>query len=268
MPRSFRVIAAMGWCGELGKQGKLPWRLPDEMAWFKQCTTGNGNNAVIMGRKTWESIGSCPLKHRINFVVSSSLLKKAGKTLHFVSSLEEALEILDRMTAVTTIWVIGGGQLYQAALQSSRCESLWLSLIEPDHADSNCDTFFPTGWTGDSVTVERGGNHWIAVNVKQPRLQERKEEGAIIQVSNGYGQSWGSCYLVHDQEQIVFVLGSHFGYHFRVLYFSPHWRDPGPIGLLDIYWTFWGLLKMSSSPLAIEPIFPHLVAYTNLELEW
>lgn len=57
----------------IGKDGQIPWKNKTDMKWFKDVTIGNGNNAVVMGRKTWESLGKKPLKDRLNIIVSKSI---------------------------------------------------------------------------------------------------------------------------------------------------------------------------------------------------
>ncbi len=78
MPRSVNIVVAATADGGIGKDGKLPWELPTDMAFFRTTTTkvsdSRKQNAVIMGRKTWASIPARfrPLKGRLNVVLSSS----------------------------------------------------------------------------------------------------------------------------------------------------------------------------------------------------
>jgi dihydrofolate reductase len=69
---SLTLIVAATATNGIGRANTLPWRLPAEMAYFARVTTGNGGNAVIMGRKSWEGIPAKfrPLKNRINVVIS------------------------------------------------------------------------------------------------------------------------------------------------------------------------------------------------------
>ena len=123
------LIAAMGKNRAIGLDGRMPWHLPAELQHFKQATMGK---AILMGRKTWQSIGR-PLPGRQNIVISRSPGFVAGGA-DVVNSLEAALEI----SQVDEIMVIGGGQLYELALPLAQHMILTLIDIEPD-----ADTWFP-----------------------------------------------------------------------------------------------------------------------------
>lgn len=111
------IIAARSINHVIGIEGQIPWNIPGEQKQFKNLTT---HNAVIMGRKTYESIGH-PLKNRINIVVSGKH-HYGGKwdsreqtTLITVKSLDEALETVNEMENVE-VFIAGGGTLYEQAL--------------------------------------------------------------------------------------------------------------------------------------------------------
>lgn len=116
----------------IGKNGKIPWNIPDDMHRFKRLTTGN---AVIMGRKTFESIGK-PLPGRQNIIVSNTQTFTAENCLT-VRSLEEAFKA-GRARNYTNCFICGGEQIYAAALPY--CDRLYLTEIE---AEYDGDTFFP-----------------------------------------------------------------------------------------------------------------------------
>ena len=82
------LVAAVAKNGVIGKGGGIPWKIPEDMKRFKKLTSGH---PVIMGRKTFESIGK-PLPNRYNFVVSSKEIDNLD--LCVVSSLDEAIEII------------------------------------------------------------------------------------------------------------------------------------------------------------------------------
>jgi dihydrofolate reductase len=106
---SVYLLAAVAENGVIGAGGKLPWHLPEDMKHFKQVTVGH---PVIMGRKTWESIGK-PLPDRDNIVVSRRTgFRAAGARV--ASSLEDALAMCP---ADAPAFVIGGSELYRAALR-------------------------------------------------------------------------------------------------------------------------------------------------------
>lgn len=100
----------------IGKNGSMPWSLPEDLAHFKRTTLGH---PVIMGRKTWESFPqkSRPLPGRTNIVItrdeaSHAALRTAGATP--VASPEEALKVARDSEGAEEIWVIGGGEIYAA----------------------------------------------------------------------------------------------------------------------------------------------------------
>lgn len=137
----------------IGKEGKLPWHLPDDMKHFKETT---GNDPVIMGRKTYESIPENfrPLPHRLNIVISKIL---KGDDLFFdptepmyAKSVERALEICDLTTPGNDVWIIGGGQIYNYVLEKGLVEEIWASEVKQEYEG---DVSFPEldGWKGEIV---------------------------------------------------------------------------------------------------------------------
>ncbi|GAA5814039.1 hypothetical protein MFLAVUS_007529 [Mucor flavus] len=149
------VVAATEELG-IGVLNNLPWRIPKDMAFFKQVTTAIPKelenqpvqNAVIMGRVTWESIPTKfrPLDNRFNIVVSrnpSYDLKLADTTCKntiVVDSLEKAFEAVDSKNHART-FVIGGAQMYRLAIQHANCSHIVLTRVK---SEIDCDTFFPT----------------------------------------------------------------------------------------------------------------------------
>lgn len=102
------LVAAVAQNGVIGAKGKLPWHLPEDLKHFKQVTSGH---PVIMGRKTWESIGR-PLPNRNNIVVSRREGFRAPGA-NVAASLEDALALC---ADAGPVFVIGGSELYRAAL--------------------------------------------------------------------------------------------------------------------------------------------------------
>lgn len=144
MIRSFIVAVARN--GVIGHTNGLPWRLPADLAFFKRVTMGH---PIIMGRKTYESIGR-PLPGRTNIVVTRSPGFAAPGCI-VVGSLEEAYRAAgDAQEA----FVIGGAQVYEAAF--SGADRIYLTEVE---ADIEGDTWFPRfdrgQWT--ETELERHG---------------------------------------------------------------------------------------------------------------
>lgn len=124
------MIAAMADNRIIGKDNQMPWHLPADFAWFKRCTMGK---PVVMGRKTYESIGR-PLPGRLNIVISrdASLFIEGVTT---VTSIEQALEVAGE---VEEVMIIGGGAIYAACLPMAN--KLYITHIE---AEIEGDTQFP-----------------------------------------------------------------------------------------------------------------------------
>jgi len=124
------LVVAMARNRVIGRDNRLPWRLPADLAYFKQVTLGH---PVVMGRRTWESIGK-PLPGRLNIVVSRNPAFRApGGTV--VPSLEEALRAAGDAPEVS---VIGGTSIFAEALPVA--DRIHLTEVE---ADVPGDTWFP-----------------------------------------------------------------------------------------------------------------------------
>ncbi|MCF0168543.1 MAG: dihydrofolate reductase [Bacteroidales bacterium] len=120
------LIAAVSLNGAIGRGGVMPWHISADMRFFKRKTMGH---TVIMGRRTWESIGSKPLPGRNNVIISRTMPEAC-------SSLEEAL---GKKSADGEIFIIGGGEIYRQAI--SLADRLCITRILKDVEDA--DTFFP-----------------------------------------------------------------------------------------------------------------------------
>ena len=136
-PPRLTLIVARARNGVIGKDNAMPWRIPGEQAYFKRVTMGH---PIIMGRKTWESIGR-PLPGRRSIVISRNTAF-AAPGAEVVPSLDAALA---RCVGATEAFVIGGAELYRLALPSADR----LLITEIDH-DFDGDTYFlapdPAQW--------------------------------------------------------------------------------------------------------------------------
>ncbi|RDK90861.1 dihydrofolate reductase [Enterobacillus tribolii] len=124
------LIAALASDGVIGMENEMPWHLPADMAWFKQNTL---NKPVIMGRRTFDSIGR-PLPGRHNIVISG----KPGndERVTWVGSIKEAIAAA---TGADEVMVIGGGRVYEQFLPLAR--RLYLTHIDMEVGG---DTYFPS----------------------------------------------------------------------------------------------------------------------------
>ena len=143
--RHFSIIAAMARGNRgIGKDGKLPWKNKTDMKYFKNITTQRVDekkfNAVIMGRRTFESLGGRLLQNRINICISSKREIEDKYDCLIFSSLDEALYFLYGCPEIENIFVIGGEMLFKEAIEHNDCRELLLNEI---NCDVECDTFFP-----------------------------------------------------------------------------------------------------------------------------
>jgi dihydrofolate reductase len=129
-PRKVTLIVAYARNRVIGRDNRLPWQLPGDLAYFKRCTLGH---AVVMGRKTWESL-SRPLPGRLNVVISRDKHYVASGAI-VVPDIEAALAI---KSSTDEIFIIGGAQLYAAMLPHADC-----ILATEINAEVAGDTFFP-----------------------------------------------------------------------------------------------------------------------------
>ncbi|MDH2926401.1 type 3 dihydrofolate reductase [Lonepinella koalarum] len=130
MRLSLIVAATQNWV--IGKDNQMPWHLPADLAWFRQNTQGK---AVVMGRKTFESIGR-PLPKRTNIVLSRQPFEFNG--VIWKNSLESAVEFIKDLPENLEIMLIGGGQLFKQYL--SQADKLYFTQIQ---TELEGDTFFP-----------------------------------------------------------------------------------------------------------------------------
>ncbi len=125
------MIAAMTDDGIIGVENRLPWRLPNDMKWFRQHTLGK---PVIMGRKTFESFGSKPLPDRTNIIITRDESYQAKDSV-VVYSIEQALQAAG---GVDEVMIIGGASFYEQMLP--RADRLYLTFV---HAKIEGDAWFP-----------------------------------------------------------------------------------------------------------------------------
>lgn len=106
------IIAAVSKNGIIGYEGKIPWDCKAELQHFKNTTSGF---PIIMGRKTWEAIGS-PLKNRVNIIISKSINASKKNVDYFVfNSLKKAFAYCE-LNDHNKCFIIGGSQIYKTAL--------------------------------------------------------------------------------------------------------------------------------------------------------
>ncbi len=123
-------VVAMARNRTIGKDNKLPWHFSADLKHFKALTTGS---TVIMGRKTYDSIGK-PLPNRENFVLSRKQSGSPAPHLHFFNSIETAIKNVQTEKA----FIIGGAELYKQTMDL--VDGIYLTRIDADYAG---DAFYP-----------------------------------------------------------------------------------------------------------------------------
>ena len=151
MVLTFKLIAAMCSDGGIGYKGALPWpHCKADMAHFAKRTTGAGNNAVIMGKKTWDSIPARPLRNRANLILSSHPPEQVRTDQSEYWFEHWFASILDLFTHLESakydeVWIIGGARIYEQFLTMHKnneiiIDEMCITTMEPIY---KCDTFFP-----------------------------------------------------------------------------------------------------------------------------
>lgn len=148
----------------LGKDNKLIYKIPQDLDRFKKITSGH---TVIMGRKTFESIGH-PLPNRVNIIITHDTSYSA-EGCRVVSSLDEALRVTG---SEEEVFIIGGGQIYQEAI--GKADKLYLTVVE---GNPEADTFFPNYsdfkkivWSSEEQEFE--GFKYRFLELEKPQLEK------------------------------------------------------------------------------------------------
>lgn len=196
--RAYQVVVAATNQMGIGKDGKLPWTLPTDLKFFKELTLTTSDsakkNAVVMGRKTWESIPAKykPLSGRLNVVLTRSSGFDVANAENVVtcSSVESALDLLAQppyRLSIEKVFVIGGGEVLRESLNGERCEAIHLTEID---TSIDCDTFVPTintsafqPWCSSLPTCENGLRFSFTtyVRVKSSDEDESDASKAVLQ---------------------------------------------------------------------------------------
>lgn len=143
----FYLIAACCHDGGIGKNNQIPWCLKEDMQHFKTITStapAGKQNAVVMGRHTWNSLPKKPLANRVNIVVSATYAGKTGVSCDgaatFVDTFQRSLSHIESIPNIHKVFVIGGSKMYEEALNHMSCKKAYVTHILKDY---ECDTFLP-----------------------------------------------------------------------------------------------------------------------------
>lgn len=169
-PGTFDLVLAADARWGIGKGNALPWpKLRADLQHFQRLTSTASpgmRNAVIMGRRTWESreVGCRVLPRRYNAVITRRPLAVAPDAVAplVCSSLADALRHLASMPDLERIFVIGGAEIYRLALADPRCRAAYVTRV---HHDFDCDTFVP-----DLATFGDRDHTWPVTNHREHEL--------------------------------------------------------------------------------------------------
>ncbi|RZK47845.1 MAG: dihydrofolate reductase [Pedobacter sp.] len=146
------IVVAISQNNAIGKNNQLLWHLPADLKHFKEITSGN---CIIMGRKTYDSIGR-PLPNRRNVVITRNAALKI-ENVEVVTSLEDAISLCENEQE---IFIIGGAEIYKEALALT--DTIYLTTV---HQDYDADAFFP------EIKCE----DWLEINSESHEADEKNK---------------------------------------------------------------------------------------------
>lgn len=153
---NINIIFAISKNNAIGINGKLPWNIKEDLKHFKKTTIGNGNNAIIMGRKTWESIGSKPLNNRHNIIISNNIININNiNNCNVFNNIDNCLDYC-REKKFDDVWIIGGSTIYSLFLNEYKYLINKLVVTYIDQCYDDCDTF-----------INFNLNEWCIINKKK-----------------------------------------------------------------------------------------------------
>ena len=147
-----KMILAMDLDGCIGKDDGLPWRLRADMLRFKRLTVGDGHNAVLMGRTTWESLPEAyrPLSERLNIIVTRNE-EYTIEGAHTCSSIEKGLALAEENSS-DICWIIGGANVYEQCREL--VEEVHVTMVETNQSgDVRVGLFTEDNWEKETVEI-------------------------------------------------------------------------------------------------------------------
>ena len=121
----------------IGYKNSLPWNFRSDLKYFAKLTKGNGNNAIVMGKNTWNSLPFHPLPKRENLILSTTLNKENNKNCF--KDIEELKNHINNSNYDET-WIIGGSNIYEQFINDKDVKRIYITKINKEY---ECDTFFP-----------------------------------------------------------------------------------------------------------------------------
>jgi dihydrofolate reductase len=179
---TYNMIVAMDLDNGIGKDNSLPWHFSEDLKRFSKLTKGEGKNAIIMGKNTWNSIPITrrPLKNRDNLILSTSLkLEKNSPMNTYIKSFTSinALDSFCEEQKYDTVWIIGGQLIYEQFSEHDKLKYLYITLINNKY---NCDTTFPMktldGLKLLTAETEIINNIYIQYQIYENEKMKKKEK--------------------------------------------------------------------------------------------
>lgn len=126
----------------IGFQNRLPWNLSADLRYFKKLTIGDGRNAVVMGRNTWEGLPEVaqPLPKRANIILSRGRKPKKTGSAGVWSDIP-SMKNFCRKRDYSQVWIIGGEEIYKQFMDDPDLKNIYVTYIDEAF---QCDTFFPS----------------------------------------------------------------------------------------------------------------------------
>ncbi len=144
---SFKLIVAVSKNYGIGINNELPWNISEDLKHFSKTTKGNGNNAIVMGRNTWDSFNGRHLKKRDHLILSTSLSidntsSDADADAEIIKSFSTIDNVIDFINnkKYEDVWIIGGESIYKSFLELNLISECYITFVDNSY---ECDTFFP-----------------------------------------------------------------------------------------------------------------------------
>lgn len=165
----YNIIVAHDRNNGIGNNNSIPWYCKPDLLNFKNLTIGNNNNAIIMGKNTWNSLPYKPLKNRTNIIISSTLENKNENKYKVFNSIEAAVLFCNNAN-FEEVWIIGGENIYRDFLTKMYINSLYITYIDKEYI---CNKYFP-----------QIQSNFKCINTKIIQTQNNETPSAILKYYN------------------------------------------------------------------------------------
>ena len=172
----FKIIVAKDDTGGIGLNNKIPWHNKEDMRRFASLTRGNGKNAVLMGRSTWESLPKGPLRDRYNLILSESSFIFSESSSFYMNICETDVGVFRNVDALLSfiesksfedVWIIGGEKVYNIFLEDEQLNKLVKEVyVTKITGEYGCDRFFQELNTDQYAAVDGESSEFIVYNNK------------------------------------------------------------------------------------------------------